>query len=105
MDCFAKDGALGTLVGSQQTHGIDDDGQGTIFQLVSPSVGPASVCATGCELQRIDSKASLITEKVMHPLPGSDNYPSGFRYDRTCDRAVVGYRNTQKQHVVRLLAF
>ena len=96
-DCFAKDGALGNLVGDGAALGIDDDGAGTILELVEKK--------GGYELQKIDAKASLVIARQTHALPGGLGGITHLRYDPTCDRVVIAYLDTKHEVVVRLLEF
>lgn len=91
--CFVKDGALGTLSGSQYFVAMDSGPSGRLFGLVDPSSdillnGP---CAKGCLLESIDVAArTILTQSVVHLTMAS---VVAFRYDPVAKAAVVGYVN------------
>jgi len=51
--CFVKDGAIGTLNGTERFVALTEAGNGALIGLVAPTNGPTG-CAGGCALQFID---------------------------------------------------
>lgn len=89
--CIVKDGAIGTLTGTQSFFALADDGADTLFAIAgSRSDYFDPLCKTGCELQRIDMVKHLVLSKT----------PVGFANvlrmqrlvpDVGCHRVVLGY--------------
>jgi hypothetical protein len=89
--CFVKDGALGTLSGSQYFVAMDSDPSGKLFGLVDPSTsfvlsGP---CASGCLLESVDVADRIVLSQAIVHL--SMARVVAFRYDAIANAAVVGY--------------
>lgn len=88
-----KDGAIGTLSGSQYFAAMDSDASGRLFALVDPSsdaflYGP---CANGCLLESIDVAArTILSQSVVHLAMAE---VVAFRYDPIGNAAVIGYIN------------
>jgi hypothetical protein len=91
--CFVKDGAIGTLSGSQYFVAMDSDASGRLFGLVDPASdvflnGP---CAKGCLLEKVDVAArSILSQSTIHLAMAA---VVAFRYDPIGNAAVVGYIN------------
>ena len=67
--CFLKNGAIGTLTGSQQFAAMDNDG-GTLYGLVTPggTYFRDPVCERGCLLQSIDVAGRERLTQTAYPL-------------------------------------
>lgn len=91
--CFVKDGALGTLSGSQVFLGMDSTADGRLFGLVDPAPSFLSEDeTTGLIYQRIDIAARSVEEQLILDLKGVGAIVA-FKYDEFNERSVVGYRN------------
>jgi hypothetical protein len=89
--CFLKDGALGTLTGSQYFAAMDSDATGTVYALVDPSTDTFSSdrCTKGCLLQRIDVAARTVLSQTIVQLKAAAIV--AFRHDAVARAAVVGF--------------
>ena len=89
--CFVKDGALGTLSGSQYFAAMDSNPSGKVFGLVDPAsdYGLDGPCAKSCLLESVDVVGrNVLTQSVVHLSASSI---VAFRYDAVANAAVVGY--------------
>ncbi len=93
-ECFVKDGALGTLSGSQRFIGMDSDGAGKLYGLVDPTPNNfpgESQCDAGCLVQRIDIASHTIEAQSVHHL--SLGAVVAARHDAVSGALIIGYRN------------
>jgi hypothetical protein len=73
-ECFIKDGAVGTLTGSQLFLGLASEDANVVAAIVDASPGSFGdpICENGCLVQRIDvEQREIISEKVYHFSAGA----------------------------------
>lgn len=90
--CFVKDGALGTLTGSQVFVGMQSEGD-VLYGIVDPTPGFAfdeSVCADGCVLQTIGIAEREVMQQATYHLDMSALVAMDLAVSSS--RVLVGYR-------------
>jgi hypothetical protein len=91
-ECFVKDGALGTLTGSQVFLGMDQDQEGRVYGLVSLRDSFSEPgCAGGCLLQQIDVPTRGVLEQMT--IKPSLSKVVALRYDAFEHGVALGSRN------------
>lgn len=112
--CFVKDGALGTLTGSQFFLGMDQDAEGFIYGIVSAGGGSYfdPLCTAGCIVQKIDVAERSVVAQAIHDLNVGAIITT--RHDAASNALIVGFRNAGDYyfssdpypgHQVRLLGY
>ncbi len=92
-ECFVKDGALGTLAGTQRFVGMETGSNGKLYAMVSVAGGASfknSLCKAGCLLQRIDVGSRIVESQHSYPLAMGEVIAT--RFDAATGTVVMGFR-------------
>jgi hypothetical protein len=91
--CFAKEGALGTLVANQIFVAMTDEGGNDLYGVVSTPTGSyrEPPCKTlACDVQKLDAATHTVTSSRSRTIPQMSR-AIVMRRDPFCERLVLGY--------------